>query len=306
MMYPTSISHTNKSYENRLQELLQKVERPVEGFFGPGSMTWKVFREPIPGLGGLSALLLQIAHPAVGQGVYRYSNFRTDTLGRARRTFQAMSSLIFGNCEDALKAARQMYRIHGHIKGSIGHRSFRASDPNLLLWIQATLIDTIFTAFQTCGRPLSQKEKEQYYEESKTMAILMGIPPAAYPPSLRSFERYYADMINGLELHVSDRTLELAHALFKAPFTIPALNRLLATALLPSPLRAQYGLLYTTRQQKVFRSLVGAFKLVLRILPGSLGYGPSYHLARYRLAQANGRRRPVLGFIYKFLSRFVK
>ena len=63
-------------YIRSVDSLARKVDISQEGFFDPSSMHWKIYREPIVILVAHSALFLQIAHPAVGQGVLDYSRFR--------------------------------------------------------------------------------------------------------------------------------------------------------------------------------------------------------------------------------------
>ncbi|HCJ35278.1 MAG TPA: DUF2236 domain-containing protein, partial [Ktedonobacter sp.] len=48
-----------------------------------------------------------------------------------------------------------------------------ASDPELLLWVFATLIDTILYTYPIFIGPLSLQEQEQYYQESKTIGHLL-------------------------------------------------------------------------------------------------------------------------------------
>ncbi len=47
-------------------------------------------------VGGVAALLLQMLHPAVLAGVWDHSNFRTDMLGRLRRTARFIAMTTYG------------------------------------------------------------------------------------------------------------------------------------------------------------------------------------------------------------------
>src|SRR4051812_359643 len=89
----------------------------VEGIFGPHSATWLVSRESALLLGGLRAIVLQIAHPAVAAGVNQSSTFRTDLLGRAQRTFTSTYQMIFGDLHTALIAATRLHNIHSRVLG---------------------------------------------------------------------------------------------------------------------------------------------------------------------------------------------
>ena len=88
---------------------------PREGFFDPNGPFWKVSRESVVYLGGMRALLMQIAHPKVAQGVADHSRFREDPFGRARRTFQMIHSIVFGTRETALRTAAALHAVHAKV-----------------------------------------------------------------------------------------------------------------------------------------------------------------------------------------------
>ena len=105
--------------QNRKKEYLALISthftannRDAEGLFGPGSMHWKLYRTPGIILGGYRALLLQVAHPAVADGVRQFSDFKNDYLGRAERTFTNMIKIYFGDRQTALGSAKTLHHIH--------------------------------------------------------------------------------------------------------------------------------------------------------------------------------------------------
>src|SRR5215471_8032715 len=89
------------------------------GYYGPGSVTWKVAREAVLILGGSRAVLMQLAHPLVAMGVSAHSSYMTDPFGRAERTFVLGELLTFGSAEKAHKAARTINRLHLHVYGDL-------------------------------------------------------------------------------------------------------------------------------------------------------------------------------------------
>jgi len=59
--------------------------RPIgdPGFFGPDSVAWRVHANPVAlAVGGVAAVILELAEPRVRSGVWEHSSFRTDPLGR--------------------------------------------------------------------------------------------------------------------------------------------------------------------------------------------------------------------------------
>ena len=101
-------------------------------------MAQRVLHEGVLLLGGGRALLMQIAHPLVASGVAEHSNFRTDRIDRLLRTLRLTLAIVFGSREQALAAAGSINRVHEGVAGA----GYAARDPELLLWVLATLIDT--------------------------------------------------------------------------------------------------------------------------------------------------------------------
>ena len=107
-----------QDFQRCLQQLGSKIE-PTSGFCSPKSVLWRVNREPALLLAGMRALLMQIAHPKVAQGVADHSRYREDPLGRGIRTFTAMYSIVFGQRDEAIAAALQVRMIHSRVHGRV-------------------------------------------------------------------------------------------------------------------------------------------------------------------------------------------
>ena len=295
------------NFHKAIASLEAKVTAPVEGYFGPKSMTWHCYKNPVMVFGALRALLLQLCHPAVSEGVRKYSNFRSDSFGRIRRTFHSMHTIFFGNTKNANRIAMGLHHMHSGIKSTTNKKAFTAIDPELLLWVQATLVEATFYAFETGGIPLREDEKEQFFEESKITATLMGIPPDVYPQNLAAFNKYFDKMIKGDELVINKVTQEIVDAVFHIPYTITSFNKLIAKATLPSPIRNDFGWELTKNNCRVFRWLKRLFSLITGCLPNPLLNSPAYHLANYRIARANNKRGSIMGWLYlNLLPRFMK
>ena len=99
-------------YRATLAELKARFPDEARGFYGPGSMTGKIYREPAILIGSYRALLLQVAHPAVAVGVAQYSSFQKDYLGRAYRTFFNMASIFFGSRSEADRKSTRLNSSH--------------------------------------------------------------------------------------------------------------------------------------------------------------------------------------------------
>src|ERR1700736_2729873 len=133
------------------------------GLFDDDSITRRVNRENILLLGGGRALLMQLAHPKVAAGVDEHSDFRAHPVRRLRRTIRMTMAIVFGDRETALGAARGVNQVHANVRG----RDYEAMDPELLLWVYATLADTAVVTYETFVQPLAAHEREAFHDEFK-------------------------------------------------------------------------------------------------------------------------------------------
>lgn len=290
-----------------LDYLHEHAAGELEGFYGPGSMTWEIYREPVILLGGLRAILLQIAHPAVAHGVSQNSNFRGDLLGRARRTYTAMYQLVFGDLREAMGAAKRVHSLHSRVQGSLpaGAGPYRANDPALLRWVLATLIDGAIGVFETFVRPLGLEEKRRYYQETLLSAAQFGLLPEQVSPTLEDFHAWYHAQLAGDTLHVGDTARELAGLLFNSPFTRGQLDEVLTAGLLPERWREAYGLAWGPGQQRAWKLLQGTMRRGINLTPPTLRCVTAWHQAQMRLALARGERPTVMARVLNTLDSYV-
>src|SRR4029077_17574979 len=142
------------------------------GLYPDDSITRRVNRENILLLGGGRALLMQLAHPKVAGGVDDHSDFRTHPIKRLRRTVLVTMAIVFGERDTALAAARTVNQAHARVRG----HDYHALDPELLLWVHAALGDYALGTCQTFVQPLTGSDREDFYQESKLLAELLGTP----------------------------------------------------------------------------------------------------------------------------------
>jgi uncharacterized protein (DUF2236 family) len=250
------------------------VERAAAGSFLPftdTSMARRVHREGVLILGGGRALLMQIAHPMVARGVAEHSNFRADRIDRLLRTLRPTLAMVFGTADQALAAAASVNRVHDHITGA----GYAAKDPDLLLWVYATLVDTSVVMHERFVRPLSRTEQDRYYEDMRRFASLLSIPPHVMPPTIEDLRAYIAGMCEALT--VTHDAREIAEALFHAnALTWPVMRsvRTLTAGLLPEGLRAQFGLEWGGSREKALSGFAAASRVLLPRFPKALRAPP--------------------------------
>src|SRR6266852_7695205 len=276
-----------------------KTQMQDHAYYGPESVTWKIGREAAILLGGARAVLMQLAHPLVAMGVSEHSDYMSDPYGRSWNTFLLGQMLTFGSSATALRAARTINRLHKHVHGTLpaqagaysGGTPYDARDPELLLWVHATLRDTILLMSPHFVGPLSTSEQEQYYQESKAMGRLLGLSSVQMPRTVRDLQQYVNDMIHSDRLAATPQARRLAQQVLfpPAPRTIRPLlhlNLQLTCALLPQPIRALYGLEWGNWRQRAFDVSTWSIRTVMPHLPAHLRELP---ITRYLMEQGESR-----------------
>jgi uncharacterized protein (DUF2236 family) len=174
------------------------------GLYGPGSEAWRLNREALLLLGaGPRALLLQIAHPLVAEGVDQHSGFREDPWSRLAATTASYLRIVYGSGPAARAEIRRLNALHRAIGGPTRDLAARrrhgpryaARDPELSLWVHATLVDSTIVAFDRWIQPLTRHERARYYEETKPIGRAFGVPGELLPADLEAFETYLASML---------------------------------------------------------------------------------------------------------------
>jgi uncharacterized protein (DUF2236 family) len=259
--------------------LLASLERlpgePRNGFFGPGSVTWKVNRESAVFLGAGRAALLQLAHPWVAVALAQHSNLLHDAVGRFHSTFRVIYTMLFGTRSQAVEASRQLHRRHAGIRGELPQAvggypqgdHYEANEVAALCWVHATLVESAMLGYELVLPPLSVEDREQFYTESKRMAALFGIPAEALPRDWEGFKRYTAEMLNSSQLSVDGNALDLGQSVLSGVGTRlrpPERYRALTAYWMPPRLRIAFGLPFGSREQ---RAVDGAARWLPRLYP---------------------------------------
>jgi uncharacterized protein (DUF2236 family) len=224
-------------------------------------------------LGGGRAVLMQIAHPLVARGVAEHSDFERDPFGRLVATLNAMTAVVFGTTEQSRRAVAAMGAVHERVVGD----GYSANDPELLQWVYATLVDTALDVHTRFLRPLGTAEAEQFYEQSLTVAEILGVPRSLQPPTLPRFHQYMDHMVDTLT--VSDDARRLARSVLRPPVATalrPVVHpvffasRQLTAGLLPARLREGFGLGWDAGRQRSLEALQAWSRLTLPLVPASV------------------------------------
>ncbi|MGE5565139.1 MAG: oxygenase MpaB family protein [Parcubacteria group bacterium] len=189
---------------------------------GPDSVSWQVFRNPVALIvGGITAVLLELAEPRVRHGVWDHTTSRTDPLRRMRRTGLAAMVTVYGARSTAEAMIAGVGRMHARVAGHTpAGAAYAASDPELLDWVQATAAYGFLEAYSAFVRPISRADKDRYYGEGRAAAALYGATGA--PGSLAELEAQFAAMRPKLER--SEIVFEFLDILHRTDFLPPGLK----------------------------------------------------------------------------------
>jgi uncharacterized protein (DUF2236 family) len=166
---------------------------PDLGLFGPGSVTWKLHDEPILLLAGLRSLYLQTLHPRAVAGVAQNSNYKSDPWARLMRTSMYVATTIYAPTAEAEAAGRRLRRMHARMTATdpVTGERFRIDDPDLLLWVHVTEVESFLTVARRAGLAFTDDEVDRYYTEQLKSAELVGLDPAIVPATAAEVEAYY-------------------------------------------------------------------------------------------------------------------
>jgi uncharacterized protein (DUF2236 family) len=267
-----------------------------EGMFGPASVTWRVGREGVLLLGGGRALILQVSHPLVAAGVAEHSNYREDPWGRLYRTLDLTTRAVFGDTRTAGDAAARLRRVHRRVHGLTREPAGRfpagtpyaASNPELLMWVHATLVDTALLFYDRYVRRLTIAERRRYYEEQKALAEAFGVPRERQPADYAEFNEYFAGMLESDAIAVTDALRDVVDAVLRPRLPFPARPLVEALALitvgtLPERLRAELGLAWGPNRARLLGASSAMVRAALPLLPRLLRELPPARSADRRI-----------------------
>jgi uncharacterized protein (DUF2236 family) len=235
-------------------------------------------RELFVVLGGTAAVLLQVAHPLVAAGVDQHSDFRRDPFGRLHRTINTTLDAVFGDTPRARRAMRRIDQRHAGVKGRASDgRGYSARDPQLLLWVQATLVLTSLRWYEIVAGRLPAPERQSYWDEAKIFATVLGVPPELFPPTIGDLERYERVMLEtAVAPDATSRSVARAvlHPFAFLPTVVYWPTDVITAGLLPPSLRESFGLRWRIPERLFFRFVVHALRLLRWVVPKGLASVP--------------------------------
>jgi uncharacterized protein (DUF2236 family) len=179
--------------------------------------------------------------------------------------------------------------VRGRLPEAVGPYAagtpYRADDPELLMWILYSLVDSAVVVYRTYVGRLDDDERAALWQDYKVVGRLFGLRPAQMPAALGDLDEYGRVMLTGKELFVGDWARRRAREIVLEPPVRRAARPLVETvnfitvALLPDEIRAQYGF-FPLPPVAVRKALVGVGAAyvrrgVLPVLPAHLRQVPA-------------------------------
>ena len=265
---------------------------PVDpGLFGPDSVSWRVHRETTVLFGGARALLMHAAHPLVIAGATETGFYERKPWKRLERTLSLTYALTFGTSEEALAAAGRINEVHRRVRGvdRVTGKRYDAMDPDLLLWVHASLVDSALLFERlTVGR-LTVAERERFHREQMVGAELLGLARDRVPPTVAGLRAYIADVVAGDDLQVTGAARRVA-ALIRTPPAEAEWRPILravawwAFGTLPGRLRTKYGVPWGPGRDAAMRASLAAVRAGRPAIPRRFRWIVPAQLAADRLA----------------------
>ena len=224
---------------------------------------------------------MQLAHPAVGHGVAAHSDFADRSIDRLNNTLRFVYAVAFGTPGQLAFVTRQVNRAHRpvHAEATEATPAYNAFDPQLQLWVAATLYDTAVLVDERIYGPLDEASADLFYAEYAKVGTALQMPAELWPPDRAAFRRYFDDTVAAL--HIDEVTQGVADALLhpskKAPIWLRLAMptaRLVTAGLLSERLRSEFGLPWSTARERRFERLMTATSIIYPLLPRRLRHLP--------------------------------
>ena len=229
---------------------------PSPGYFDDDSLLREVVGHRLTGLSGPRALLVMAAHPVAFAGFFAHTGALDDPYARLQRTALVLDAIAFGTREQADRATRRVRAVHRRVQGRLAEpagsfpagTTYRADDPELLLWILAAMAESALVVYPRYVRRLSHRERDALWRDYRVVGRRFGLREADMPEDIDAFEAYMRHMYASGDLAVTDAARELGRQIVlrpPVPVHLRPLRELVnqvTIGLLPAGIRRQYGL----------------------------------------------------------------
>ncbi|MQA83173.1 MAG: DUF2236 domain-containing protein [Streptosporangiales bacterium] len=166
------------------------------GLYGPSSVTWHLHADPTMWIAGIRALYFQALHPKAMRGVAQNSDFKRDATGRLVRTANFVGATTYATLAEAERMAAGVRRLHASMRAYDPDldRTYRLDEPDALLWVHCTLVDSFLGVVRRAGFSLTDAHADRYVREQRRNAAIIGLSPDEAPGSVAELAAYFAEV----------------------------------------------------------------------------------------------------------------
>lgn len=265
----------------------------VDGFFAADSMVRRLHRERLVLFSGVRALLMQACDPLAVVGFQRHSVIFDDPQTRLLRTDERMSRIYFGAVAEAEETGRIVQSMHRRVRGKVPAdygpiakgTPYDATDPELGLWVLATLADSALVYYERIFGSLSRAERDRYWGEYRRVGELLGLPPDSMPVTAGDLEDYVQGRLGDGSLWISeDRRVQAERMILEPPYSgllraafLPVTEtvRLISVGMLPARIRELFGFGWDPGREALLRSTLLQLRLGSRFWPDAVRLHPA-------------------------------
>lgn len=167
------------------------------GFFGPDSMTWKIWAYPTSYILGFArSVTIEHLDPNLAAAVVQSGGVKYRPHTRYGRTLRYFGLVSFGATEPTAQAADVLVKVHSKAIGNdpVTGGTYDANKPSSQLWIHMTAWHSILYCYEKFGPGrLSAEEERQFWDECARAAELQTIDPDTVPRSREAVIQYFED-----------------------------------------------------------------------------------------------------------------
>lgn len=236
--------------------------------------------------GGGAAILLQIANEQVGLGVARHSDFASRPLDRLHATLTYVYVQAYGTDAERRYVARKVGVAHRPVRADTRGQNpaYSASDPQLQLWVAATLYRTAIGLYERIHGPLPLDTAEHIYREYAVLGTALGMPKRLWPIDRAAFDEYWSTAHAALTVTPEARRVarDLLHPRVAPPWltlSMP-LARLITAGLLDERLREAFELPWSSSRQRRFDAFMTIMRMLWPRLPRGIRHLPAIRYLR--------------------------
>ncbi|MFT4085558.1 MAG: oxygenase MpaB family protein [Gordonia sp. (in: high G+C Gram-positive bacteria)] len=248
------------------RELLDAVEVPDLEMLGPAL------------LAGPANVVMQLAVPAVGYGVYESKvdsgNLFKHPNKRTRTTLSYLAVAAKGSAEMRKAYRTAVNKSHAHVHSTDASPvKYNAFDPSLQLWVAACLYRGWEDMQRIYGDPAAITEEA--YRQGAIMGTTLQMPAELWPATRADFEEYWNSTVEALEIDdtIREHLLRIVRMEFAAKpvqFAAGWFSETMTIGFLPEDFRRKMRVSQSASQKLFFDVHNAVVRGALRFMPRSL------------------------------------